>query len=63
MALEQLYVFVCQLLAVHILETVAEYAAVHTDEALFRKLAHKGGNVLVLDIGVCVELAACGRIG
>ena len=63
MTLEQLYVFVCQLLAVHILETVAEYAAVHTDEALFREFAHKGGNVLILDIGVCVELAASGRIG
>ena len=62
MVFEQLYILVRELLAVHFLETVAENPAVHPDESLLRELAHQGGDILILDIGVRIELASCCRV-
>ena len=44
--------------AEHGTDTVAEKTTVQTDKALFRQLTDKSCNVLVFNIGVCVELAS-----
>ena len=62
MVFEQLYILVRELFAVHFLETVAENPAVHPDESLLRELAHQGGDILILDIGVRIELASSCRV-
>ena len=56
--LEQSYILVRQFLAVHLLESVGKNAAVESDEVLLRKLADESGKILLLDVCICVILAA-----
>ena len=58
MVLEQSYVLVRQFLAVHLLESVSKNAAVESDEVLLWKLTDESRKVLLLDVGICVILAA-----
>ena len=60
--LEQADVLVGKFLSIHLLHPVCEDASVESDEVLLRKLADEGGEVLLLDIGICIILAACCRI-
>ena len=62
MLLEQVQVFVRQLLAVHLLDAVGQQAAVQADEVLFRQLADQRGDVLVFDVGVGVVFRAGGGV-
>ena len=61
--LQQVKVAVGQLLAVELLDAVAEQTAVEAYEVRLRQLADKGGDVLVLHVGVGVILGARGRVG
>ncbi len=63
MLVEQLEVAVGKFLAVHLADAVGEQAAVQADEAGLGELADQGGDVLLLDVGVGVVLAAGGRVG
>ena len=58
MVVEQIEIFVRQLLAVHLLDAVRQQTAVQTYEVLLRQLTDKRGDVLVLDVGIGVVLAA-----
>ena len=60
--LEQVQVFVRQLLAVHLLDAVGQQAAVQADEVLLRQLADQRGDVLVFDVGVGVVFRAGRRV-
>ena len=54
MVLEQVDVAVGQFLAIHLLDLVAQEAAVEADESLLGQFADEGGDVLVLHVGVGV---------
>lgn len=55
---QKVEVAVRELLAVHLLQTVGQQAAVQADEVLLGQLADERGDVLVLDVGVGVVLRA-----
>ena len=59
---EQVKVAVRQFLAVHLADAVGQQAAVEPDEAGLGQFADEGGDVLLLDVGVGVVLAAGGRV-
>ena len=62
MVVEQVEIFVRQLLAVHLLDAVGKQAAVQADEVLLRQLAYERSDILVFDIGIGVVLAARGGV-
>ena len=63
MMIEQVHISVCQLLAVHVLDFVAEHTPVEADEARLGEFADEGGDILALNIGIGVVLAASSGIG
>ena len=54
--IEEVEIAIGGLFSVHLLELVAEQAAVQANEVAFGNFADEGGEVLVLDIGVRIEL-------
>ena len=56
MVIEEVEIAIGCLFSVHLLEFVAEQAAVQSNEVAFGNFADEGGEVLVLDIGVRIEL-------
>ena len=56
MVIEEVEIAIGCLFSVHLLEFVAEQAAVQSNEVAFGNFADEGGEVLVLDIGICIEL-------
>ena len=62
MLVQQADVLVSHLLTEHGTDTVAKKTTVQTDKALFRQLTYKSCDVLVFNIGVCVELASLSSV-
>ena len=56
--LEQSDVFVRHFLSIHLLHPVGKDTAVQSDEVLLWKLSDEGRQVLLVDVGVCIVLAA-----
>ena len=54
--IEEVEIAIGCLFSVHLFEFVAEQAAVQANEVAFGNFADEGGEVLVLDIGICIEL-------
>ena len=62
MFVQQVQVLVGKFFAVHVLDAVAEHTAVEADEIRFWQLADQGGDIFLLNVGISVKLATCGRI-
>ena len=60
--MQQADVLIGHLLAEHGTDTVAKQTTVKTDKALFRQLTDKSCDVLVFNIGICVELASLSSV-
>ena len=56
-------ILVCELFAEHLLDTVGEQTTVETDITCLWQFADKGGDVLLLDVGISIVLTACSGIG
>ena len=54
--IEEVEIAIGCLFSVHLFEFVAEQAAVQSNEVAFGYFADEGGEILVLDIGICIEL-------
>ena len=52
-------VFVGNFLAIHFLYSVCKQSSVQTYEAGLRQLTYEGGDILMLNICICVILGSC----
>ena len=55
-------ILIGQLLTIHLFNALRKQLAVQTDKTGFRQLADKGGDVLMLHIGIGIKLRTCGSI-